>query len=126
VATAVSVSSRPTAAVGSSPGLDGNTGPGATGGSSSWLPKSWPVTTWPLATVPAGPGGPGPKNEKQGPTPTPPEALEAAALAQADPEARRACEEAGPARFRATVLLSLVREHVARGLAPAAVPVGDR
>jgi hypothetical protein len=55
-------------------------------------------------------------------TPTEREALEAEALAQADPEARRACEETGPARFRATVLLGLVREHVARELARRADP----
>jgi hypothetical protein len=50
-------------------------------------------------------------------TPAEREALEAEALAGADPEARRACEEAGPARLRAALRLGLVREHVARGLA---------
>jgi len=57
-------------------------------------------------------------------TPAEREALEAEALAQADPELRRACEEAGRGRFRATVLLGLVREHVARELARGATPVG--
>ena len=42
-------------------------------------------------------------------------ALEADALAQADPEARQGYEEA-PARLRATLLLGLVREHMAREL----------
>jgi hypothetical protein len=58
-------------------------------------------------------------------TPAEREALEAEALAQADPEARRACAEAVPPRFRATVLLGLVREHVARGLSRRAIPAGD-
>jgi hypothetical protein len=44
-------------------------------------------------------------------------ALEAEVLAQADPEARRTCEEAGPARLRAALRLGLVREHMARELA---------
>jgi hypothetical protein len=48
-------------------------------------------------------------------TPAEREALEAEALAGADPEARRACEGAAPPRFRAAVLLGLVRDHVARG-----------
>ena len=48
-------------------------------------------------------------------------ALEAETLAQADPEARRACEEAGLPRFRAAVLLGLMREHVAWELARDAV-----
>ena len=42
-------------------------------------------------------------------------AVEAEALAQAEPEARQCYEEA-PVRFRASVLLSLVREHVAQEL----------
>ena len=57
-------------------------------------------------------------------TPAEREALEAEVLAQADPEARRACEETAPPRFRATVLLGLVREHVARELSPEATSVG--
>jgi hypothetical protein len=52
------------------------------------------------------------------------DALEAEALARADPEARRACEEAGPARLRAALRLGLVREHVARGLSPSVDEVG--
>ena len=55
-------------------------------------------------------------------TPAEREALEAEALAQADPEARRAYEEAGPARLRAALLLGLVREHVARELSREAAP----
>jgi hypothetical protein len=51
-------------------------------------------------------------------TPAEREALEAEALAQADPEARRACKEAVPARLRAALRLGLVREYVARELAP--------
>ena len=43
-------------------------------------------------------------------------ALEAEALARADVETRQSYEEAAPARFRASVLLGLVREHVAREL----------
>jgi hypothetical protein len=50
------------------------------------------------------------------------EALEAEALAGADPEARRACEEAVPARLRAALRLGLVREHVAQQLSPEAAP----
>jgi len=46
-------------------------------------------------------------------------ALEAEALARTDPEARRACEEAVPARLRAALRLGLVREHVARELSSA-------
>jgi hypothetical protein len=49
---------------------------------------------------------------------------EAEVLARADPEARRAYEEAAPARFRATMLLGLVREHVARELSRGATPAG--
>jgi hypothetical protein len=52
-------------------------------------------------------------------TPAERAALEAEALTQAGPEARRAYEETTPARFRAAVLLGLVREHVARGATPA-------
>jgi hypothetical protein len=43
-------------------------------------------------------------------------ALEAEALAQAGPEARQSYEEAAPARLRASMLLGLVREHVAQEL----------
>ena len=46
-------------------------------------------------------------------TPAERKALEAEALARADAEARQCYEEAAPARFRAIVLLNLVREHVA-------------
>jgi hypothetical protein len=49
-------------------------------------------------------------------TPAERKALEAEALARAGPEARRSYEEAAPARFRASVLLGLVREHVAQEL----------
>jgi hypothetical protein len=58
-------------------------------------------------------------------TPAEREALEAEALARADPEERRACEEAGPARFRAALRLGLVREHVARELLRDVAPAGD-
>lgn len=51
-------------------------------------------------------------------------ALEAEALARAGREARRTYEEATPPRFRAAVLLGLVREHVARELSRGAVPAG--
>jgi hypothetical protein len=49
-------------------------------------------------------------------TPAERQALEAEALAHADSEARRACEEAGPARLRAALRLGLLREHAAREL----------
>jgi hypothetical protein len=49
-------------------------------------------------------------------TPAERKALEAEALAQASPEARRSYEEAAPARLRASMLLGLVREHVAQEL----------
>ena len=49
-------------------------------------------------------------------TPAERKALEAEALARADVETRQSYEEAAPARFRASVLLGLVREHVAREL----------
>jgi hypothetical protein len=52
------------------------------------------------------------------------EALEAEALAQADPDARRACEEAGTARLRAAMRLGLIREHVARQLTRGEIPAG--
>jgi Replication initiator protein A len=55
-------------------------------------------------------------------TPAERSALEAEALARADPEARRGYEGAAPARFRASVLLGLVQEHVARELRQEAVP----
>jgi hypothetical protein len=55
---------------------------------------------------------------------TPPErkALEAEALAQASPEARRSYDAAAPARLRASMLLGLVREHVATELLRGAIP----
>jgi hypothetical protein len=46
-------------------------------------------------------------------TPAERQRLEAEALARADPETRQSYEEAGPARFRASLLLGLVREQVA-------------
>jgi hypothetical protein len=49
-------------------------------------------------------------------TPAERKALEAEVLARASPEARRGYEEAAPARLRASMLLSLVREHVAQEL----------
>ena len=49
-------------------------------------------------------------------TPAERKALEAEALARADAEARQTYEEAAPARIRASVLLGLVREHVAQEL----------
>jgi hypothetical protein len=54
---------------------------------------------------------------------TPPErkALEAEALARATPEARQCYQEA-PGRLRATVLLNLVREHVAQELLRETIP----
>ena len=56
-------------------------------------------------------------------TPAERKALEAEALAQADPEVRQGYEEA-PARLRATLLLGLVREHVAQELGREAIPAG--
>ena len=55
-------------------------------------------------------------------TPAERKALEAEALARAGAEARQGYEEA-PARLRATVLLGLVREHVAQELSCGAIPV---
>ena len=55
-------------------------------------------------------------------TPAEREALEAEALAGADPEARQACGETVPTRFRGAALLGLVREHVARELSREAAP----
>ena len=52
------------------------------------------------------------------------EALEADALAQADPEVRRACEEAGPARLRSALRLGLVREHVAQEISRGTILAG--
>src|SRR5262249_20796829 len=49
-------------------------------------------------------------------TPAERKALEAEALAQAGPETRRTYEEVGPARFRASLLLGLLREQVAKEL----------
>ena len=51
-------------------------------------------------------------------------ALEAEALARADAEAQESYENAAPARFRASVLLGLVREHVAQELLREPTPVG--
>ena len=56
-------------------------------------------------------------------TPAERKALEVEALARADAEARRGYEEA-PARYRAAVLLSLVREHVTQELGRKAIPAG--
>ena len=57
-------------------------------------------------------------------TPAERKAREAEALAQAGPEARRGYEEAAPARFRAAMLLDLLREHVAQELGRGAIPAG--
>jgi hypothetical protein len=57
-------------------------------------------------------------------TPAERKALEAEALAQAGPEARRSYEAAAPARFRASLLLGLVREHVAQKLGQEAISAG--
>ncbi len=54
-------------------------------------------------------------------TPVERKALEAEALARAEPESRRGYEEA-PARLRAILLLGLLREHVAQELGRKAVP----
>jgi hypothetical protein len=51
-------------------------------------------------------------------TPAERKALEAEVLSRAAPEARQGYEEA-PARYRAVLLLGLLREHVARGSIPA-------
>jgi hypothetical protein len=55
-------------------------------------------------------------------TPAERTALEAEVLVQAGPETRQSYEEAAPARFRASVLLGLVREHAARELFREAIP----
>jgi hypothetical protein len=57
-------------------------------------------------------------------TPAERAALEAETLERAGPEARRTYEEAAPARFRAAMLLGLVREQVARELLQEATPAG--
>jgi hypothetical protein len=49
-------------------------------------------------------------------TPSERKALEAEALARAGPEVRQGYEEAAPARLRASMLLGLVREHLAKEL----------
>jgi hypothetical protein len=59
----------------------------------------------------------------KGLTPAEREALEAEALARAAPEARQGYEGA-PARYRAVLLLGLLREHVARELGREADPAG--
>ena len=56
-------------------------------------------------------------------TPAEREALEAEVLAAADSEARQGYEDA-PARYRAVLLLGLVREHVARELVREPIPAG--
>jgi hypothetical protein len=56
-------------------------------------------------------------------TPAERKALEAEALAEAGPEARQGYEEA-PARYRASILLGLLREHVALELSQEAIPAG--
>jgi hypothetical protein len=56
-------------------------------------------------------------------TPAERKALEAEVLARAAPEARQGYDEA-PARYRAALLLGLVREHVAEGLSRGAIPAG--
>ena len=57
-------------------------------------------------------------------TPAERKALEAEALARAGAEARQGYEEAAPARFRAAMLLDLLREHVAQELGRGAIPAG--
>ena len=57
-------------------------------------------------------------------TPAERKALEVEALARADAEARQCYEEA-PGRLRATVLLGLVREHVAQELLRGVIPAED-
>jgi hypothetical protein len=57
-------------------------------------------------------------------TPAERKALEAEVLARASPEVRRSYEEAAPARLRASMLLGLVREHVAQELLREAIPAG--
>ena len=59
----------------------------------------------------------------QGLTPAERKALEAEVLARAAPEARQGYEQA-PARLRATMLLGLLREHVAQELGREAIPAG--
>ena len=54
-------------------------------------------------------------------TPAGRKALEAEVLARADAEARQSYEEAAPARLRATMLLNLLREHVAQELGRGAI-----
>jgi hypothetical protein len=58
-------------------------------------------------------------------TPAERKALEAEALAQIGPEARRGYEAAAPARLRASLLLGLVREHVAQKRLREAIPARD-
>jgi Replication initiator protein A len=57
----------------------------------------------------------------QGLTPAERKALEAEALARADPEMRRGCEQA-PARLRASLLRNLLRAYVAQELLRGAIP----
>jgi 16S rRNA C1402 (ribose-2'-O) methylase RsmI len=51
--------------------------------------------------------------------------LEAEALARAGAEARQGYEEAALARFRSSVLLGLMREHVAQEFLRGAIPAED-
>jgi hypothetical protein len=55
-------------------------------------------------------------------TPAERKALEAEVLARAGPEVRQSYEEVAPARLRASMLLGLVREHVAQGLRRETIP----
>ena len=55
-------------------------------------------------------------------TPAERKAVEAEVLARADAEARESYENAAPARFRASLLLGLLREHVAQELLRGAIP----
>jgi hypothetical protein len=57
-------------------------------------------------------------------TPEKRRALEAEVLAEASAETRQSYAEAGPAQFRATLLLGLMREHVAQKLLRKAIPAG--
>jgi hypothetical protein len=58
-------------------------------------------------------------------TPIERKALEAQALAQASAEMRQNYEDPALSQYRKTLLLSLVREHVAQKLLPEAIPAGS-
>ena len=58
-------------------------------------------------------------------TPAERKALEAERWPGPTPEARQSYEQTAPARFRAVVLLGLVREHVAQELGRGAIPPAD-